>query len=336
MVKMPKKVIFLLIVFVAVGLLLLFSAMTANRTARKAISAPTFILYPVEKQPQSFDFSKTQSANFPKVLPAYKVEKKGLTGSEAASILQFFNITSRPRFINNNSPDGPQYSWEEKEASLSLSLTTLSFESLAKNSPVQALSEEQLSQKAASYIRQIPLAGQSTQNLAPSSPKTTYLQVTNDQYQIVDSFAASTMVEFAFEERLNNLAVVGQTPSIPMATVRMTKDGSVRMLYLRFFKEFAALDSYRLKSVNEAKREVTKGQGKIVDITTVDENGRALTKPSFETFEGKTVKISQIRLAYFLPENLDEPVQPIFVFEGEFEKDGESGKIAIYLPAIKN
>src|SRR3989344_5027595 len=115
MVKMPKKVIFLLIVFVAVGLLLLFSAMTANRTARKAISAPTFILYPVEKQPQSFDFSKTQSANFPKVLPAYKVEKKGLTGSEAASILQFFNITSRPRFINNNSPDGPQYSWEEKE-----------------------------------------------------------------------------------------------------------------------------------------------------------------------------------------------------------------------------
>ena len=47
-------------------------------------------------------------------------------------------------------------------------------------------------------------------------------------------------------------------------------------------------------------------------------------------------KIEKVSLAYFLPNDLKEAVQPIFVFEGGFKTDqNENGEVVIYLPAIK-
>jgi len=73
----------------------------------------------------------------------------------------------------------------------------------------------------------------------------------------------------------------------------------------------------------------------LVEQTVLDKNG-VPQHYSMEPAEIKDVMLDKVELAYFLPQDLKELIQPVFIFEGSFNYNDLKGKAIIYLPAIKS
>ncbi len=90
--------------------------------------------------------------------------------------------------------------------------------------------------------------------------------------------------------------------------------------------------TYPLKSVNEAWNELISGQGYIVYLSLLEETDADNPGPLPSL---KTITIREVSLAYYDDENMQNFLQPIYVFKGEAElTTGGKSDLTAYVPAI--
>ena len=302
-------------------------------TPPSAINPPEIIQNPSQEQPRSFDFSNFQVPEFSKKLPVYAIIPYNVTDATAKTLAGNLSFPDSPPSVKDNTLDGKQFSWDMKNFALTVSQTALEYHNDEYRnrtlSTTGGLSLDQLREKADSFIQKVGLLGNLTLQ------KTGY-QVFSGLYRLpVANFEAAQIIEFSFGKQLSNAPLVNNYPGSGFTTVRVTKDGDVTYLSSRFFDKFSESSSYDLKTAKEAISEIQKGQGRVVQTQVFDEKG--IPSNIYEHPEIiDNAKIEKVSLAYFLPDDIKDSVQPIFVFEGSFKSaEGENGKVVIYLPAIK-
>jgi len=297
------------------------------------INPPQIRQDPSQKSPSTIDFSQIQSLNIPKELPAYATDKYNLTDQSVKTLAHSFGITNPPTVIEEDTHDGKQYNWESGNSRLTASQTALRYESKTQTIETKgSFSQDELLDKALSFTQKIPVIDK---EVTYNSQKTRYLNISNGRLASASSFENAQIVEFSFDKKLSSLPILGQSPDSNFVKIRMEKNGSISYLSARFFSKFTEQNLHKVKTQKEATEEVRRGQGKIIQTLILDENGQALELFRAQSVDIKTAIITNVSLAYFLPSDLGEPIQPIFVFEGNFKKGNETGKVVIYLPALK-
>lgn len=299
----------------------------------KTISLPSIQQNPRQKPPTSIKFGDSLKAEFPENVPLFKLEKYSITKESAKATAVGFGISKEPDVITENTLDGTQYNWQDGDLDLALSQSQLLFRSI--NSAFKTpLSEEKLKEITLNFIANAPLIDK---DLSLNTQKTKYLKVPDKGLPTnVGSFNEADAIEFAFDKNLNNLPILTNSPLTPYTTIRVSKGGTITLLESRFFNRYSQQEQYPIKRAKNAQEEVLKGQGKVVQTYSPDEFGQALELFRQGPFDIKSLQVEKVYLAYFLPEVFEEVIQPIFVFEGETQKDDKKIKAIIYLPAIEN
>lgn len=319
-------------------IIILIGAIVFRFTRKPEGPPPTRLESPIirqdseQTQPKSFDFSGMEAPDLPKELPVYNIQPYNITETGATTLASNLGFSGTPSSVRENTLDGKEFSFSQDDLRLTLSQTSVEYRDLGSQVPTAegALSFEQLKEKVDSFIDKIAILGE--------------IELQNTQFQIVsedhgrytENFQEAQVVEFSFDKKLSGIPIVNNYPGSALTSVAITRNGEVSRLFSRFFDKFIGQDTYELQTINEAMAQLEAGQGKIIQVRITNDE----QPPSFEEYEYpediNTAKIEKAFLAYFLPSDIKETVQPIFVFEGGFETtQGENGKVVIYLPAIK-
>ncbi len=325
----------LVIVIALVGLII-FRLTRKAQSPTVALSPPVINQNPDQKQPISFDFKKAQTPKIPKELPVFSAAPYAITDAAAKTLAATLGISGEPTLAKETTLDGKEYTWEQNDLRLVVSQTNLQWRNLGYRKGVLprtgGFSLDQLQGKADSFVSKISILGEDRQ-IIPS--KTRYLIISGNYLLDADSFENAQIIEFSYSKNLDSLPLVGNYPQTPYASIRVTKDGEVIYLVSRFFEGFSQGSSYPLKSTKQAFEEIKRGQGGVVLTQITNDKGQPLDVYS-RPEAIQEAAITDIHLAYYLPEDTKEPIQPIFVAEGTFRKENEQGRIVIYLPAVKN
>lgn len=334
-----KRLAVILIFLSLVGILLVaifyqYREKPPQLPSAKPISPPIINQNPSQKQPRFFDFAQTQTTTVPERLPVVTAEKYNLTDQIAQNIAASFGVTTQPFLIDENTLDGKQYNWTQNGLSLALSQTRLRFEKTKSTQPQANLPQNQLQEIASNFVQKIPLTAKEQ---VLNQQKTKYQSLANGRLVSASSFGGSQIIEFVYDKNISNLPLVGHSPNTGYSVLRIKKNGEIIYLSSLIFNRFVELDSYKLKALQEATDEVRSGQGKMVRTAVLDENGQALELFRTQPVEIGSVTFTNISLAYFLTDDPNETIQPIFVFEGKFQEEpNQDGEVVIYLPAIDN
>jgi len=285
-----------------------------------------------QKQPGRIDFSNLEKQQIPKELPDFEAQNLSLSDQTAQEIAAAFGVTNQTFLVEENTLDGRQYNWQQNNIDLSLSQSRMLFKKNGTSQPV-SISQAELEERAVGYIAKIPYL---EKDLSIINQKTKYLKEGSWGIESVNSFEAAQIIEFSFDKKLQNLPIVTNSAGVSYLTVRLNRNGEVIYLSSRLFSSFDQKSVYRIKSQKEAQQEIKNGLGKIVSTKLLDENGQAL-----ELFRNKPVNVNlavltNLSLAYLLPDNLGEFIQPIYVGIGHFQEGKDNGEITIYLPAFKS
>ena len=297
------------------------------------IPPPLINQNPSQKQPAGFDFSTFQIPEIPKELPIFNAKPYSMTDSTAKAFASNMGFTEEPFLVEENTTDGTQYDWQKGQETLILSQSRLIYQNNSLETD-QDLSLDTLKQITFSFIQKASVIGEVTQQ---DSSKTKFLSISGgERLKSRVSLQDAQFAEFAFDKQLSGVTIVGEVPSTPYALTRIKKDGEVAYLASRFFENFTQGETYQIKSSKEVIEEIKSGKGKVVQTQILDENGQALELFRNQPENIELATITKLNLAYFLPDDPTQPIQPIFVFEGTFQSaKGENGKVIIYLPAIK-
>ena len=296
------------------------------------ISQPSISQAPSQKQPQSFDFSRIEKANTPEKLPSFQAYEYNINDATAAGIASVFGFEAGPSSINEEGFGGKLYSFTSQESSMTISQYRLLYNrtpaETSDNLPLPEL--EEISRK---FIESIPLV---EKDLTLDEQKIKFLaKATTGKLVSASSFEGAYVVELSFDKNLSSLPIFTNSPDTTYTTVRVTKSGEIIYFSSRFFEKFTEIGLYKIKSQQEAVEEIKAGQGKVVQTQILDENSQALELFRNQPENIQLATITKLDLAYFLPDDFAEPIQPIFVFEGSFQSADGKGRVVIYLPAIK-
>src|SRR3990167_3256799 len=334
--KIAPFLIFGLIVFILIGANIYRLTNKPKATPPSAVNPPEIIQNPSQEQPRSFDFSNIQVPEFPKKLPVYAVISYNVTDAVAKTLATTLGFSGEPTSTNENTHDGREYIWNQSDSILTVSQTSLQYRNtqyLGGPLPTAGgLPLDELQERATSYAKKITVLGQ---DLEIDPQKTKYWVISENNRVRTDSFENTQMVTFSYRQKLEGLPIVSNDPTASNLTVRIQRDGEVIHLFSRFFDNFSQESSYALKSKEEAIEEIKNGKGRVVLTQIVDERSLTLD-PYNNPINTESAFITNISLAYFLPNDIKDTVQPIFVFEGSFKTNkNEDGKVVIYLPAIR-
>lgn len=326
-------IIIFLIVLIAALIYLAISKNTAPSGVNQKVTPPQITQNPSQKRPGVVDITQIQApSSIPKELPIFNIQKSIITDAISKNAALTFGINAAPFLVEQNTTDGTQYNWDQNGLVLTLSQSSLRYEN-KKKSAGQELSLLGLQGVAGHFIQSLPLVDK---GFALNNQKTKYLK-RNPKGPLVGvgSFELAEVIELSFDKTINEIPVVSRTSEKSYLTLMINKVGIVEFLTYRHFAGLSQQGLYKLKSINDSLVEVRNGQGIIVRAAMPDEFGYALEPEKLYPVDINTLKIISVKLGYFLPENFDEILQPVFVFEGEFEKGGKRGRVIIYLPAIK-
>jgi len=331
--KLAPILLFGLVIIILIGLIIYRFTSKPDEPPQTPIAPSVINQNPDQKQPRSFDFSGLQIPEFPKKLPVYTVSPYNITEAAAGTLASNLGFSGTPSSVKENTPDGRKFDWDQENLSLTVGQTRLEYHNNEYRSlstlPTSGLSQDELKNSAITFFGKITLLGQDL-----ALKKTEFQVVSGNNRLPVGNFEDAQIVEFSFDKQLSNIPLVDNYPGSGFARVRVTKDGEVTYLFSRYFDKFSESGSYNLKTTKEVQDEIAKGQGKIVQTEVLDEKGVPVN--IYEHPESiDNAKIEKVSLAYFLPDNIKETIQPIFVAEGTFKKGSENGRVVIYLPAIK-
>lgn len=335
--KAAPVLVFLLLITLLIGLILFrYKKPMPQLRPTEPVASPSIPQNPNLKQPTSFDFSQVQKPTVPNSLPVFKAQPTELIDSLAQAAASSFGITTKPLFIDENTLDSKLYSFKEDDITLAISQTVIRYEKKSfKAEEASNLTEQDLQNSVLSFIQKKPILDKT---VVFNPQKTKYLKKTpTGRLASARSFADAQIVEFSYDKNLVGLPLIETSPDLGQTTVRITKSGEIIYLRSRFFANLSESDPHPTKTPKEAIAEVAAGQGKIVQTALLDESAQALELFRFQPVDIGQLNVVSINLAYFVPQNLAELLQPIYVFEGYSQKAiGQKIRVIVYLPAVKN
>lgn len=287
---------------------------------------------PSQGEPSQIDLSQVKSTVTPKKLPIYNSQQLISSDDDYQKIAGAFGISQAP-FLIEETLDGKQFNWKQEDVYLTLSETRLRYENkAAPNLQSPAPTENELLKSVSTFLNNLPFVDK---NLALDSEKTAYLNVKGDRYVSADSFANAKYLLLRYNKDLSGYPLYFGPPSTPFLEIRARNDGTITYLETRLFRAFTPGDTFKIKELETAFKELVNGQGQVVQTVIPDENNQALELFRIQPFNPKYFKVTKVSLAYFLERDTARAIQPIFVFDGDFTNDAnQAGKATIYLPAI--
>lgn len=287
---------------------------------------------PKQKLPLTVDFSKLPKKEFPENLPVYTLEKyQDFSAEDAQTVANSLSFNAPPFFVDKNTSDGIQFTWQNGQTTLTLSRSSLRYKNAADDNNNPVLAENQLQDVAKYFIYRIPFV---QKDLEIDPKKTTYLKKGQALPTTTNSFENANLVDLYFQKSIEGFSLLPNDPSSPTAFLTIQKNGNIITLNLRLYKQFTKGNSYKLKPLDDTVSLLKQGQGKIVQTLLLDENSKAIENFRSQPQDIKNLTITDVKIAYFLPEDENVIIQPVYVFEGEFTKDNQKGKAVIYLPAL--
>lgn len=314
---------------------------TTGNDLNPIITLPQIAKNPTQKQPAAYKFPDTKNVSIPKQLPVYRAtvtKDESINFQELAST---FGISTKPLLTNENTHDGKQIIWQQADTTLIISQTNLSYSNYLAPTQGENLNMLELQKIAANFIEKIKILDKSL-TLDPNQIvllRTKVRGSNNPEEELIsaESFEKAEFIEFNYKKYLSNLPLYYSTPTSPYLKIRLSKNGTVVYLASRIFQDFSATVNYNLKTLKQAVSEIKNGQGIIVESILPDKYGNTFELYRTQPFKIETLDVKAVYLAYYLSENINEPVQPVFVFEGSFQhEDSQTGKATVFLPAIKN
>lgn len=337
--QVTKKIlpIFLFLTLIVLFIGLIFYRQGASNikppTSLPTIKPPSFNPDPTEKAPKSIQSTNLQGINFPLGKSVYSAVKREVSKQTAVAVAQVFGFNQDSPQTEEDTFDGTSFNWKQNDRSLTLSQSTIRYETLnLQNIQVGNLTEADLLNRVVAFLPRITLLNP---GFYLNSDATGYYKLVGSRRVNINSFSDSDFVEFQFNQKLSDSLLVGQTPTATRIRIRITKNGEIIFLHSRFFQDFIEKDKYPLKDLETAIQETKNGLGVLAEQTVFDKNG-VPQHYSMEPAEIKEVILNKVELAYFLPQELKELIQPVFIFEGSFNYGDLKGKAIIYLPAIKS
>ena len=320
----------LVIIILIAVIFLNFSKSKNTPTIGTVIPSPPAIYQdPSQKEPQVINLSQTSTPAIPTELPVYMAQTYNLTDKNYADLALSFGINNPPFLIEEKTTEGKQINWMQNKIYLTASQNSLRFENQNQNKEELSLSEDQLKQKAFDFIQKIPVLDKDL-----TLRKTNYLSLQTRVYASAASYNDAQVLEFIYDKKLSGYPLYNDSPDTSYVTLRITKGGNVTFLSTKLIQGFTKLNSYKLIAKDVAIKDIKNGQGKIVQTLIPDQNGQALEEFRARPQSLNLVDINSLTIAYFLPNDISEPIQPIFVAEGQSQNNqSEVGKVYIYLPA---
>lgn len=131
-----------------------------------------------------------------------------------------------------------------------------------------------------------------------------------------------------FQPKINKTGMIADRPDTALSNVWITKTGQVAKASVLGFS-LNQLKNYPLRNIKTAQADLLAQKATLV----------WLKKPAYAPSLPANVLsfvVNKIYLAYFLPNQENDILQPIYVFEGKTTlQSGEIEEAAIYLPAIE-
>lgn len=312
--------------------LILFTFWLLIQTAKPSPQSTTTPLPTIASLPGEEISPRTQvTINFQPEKKNAKVikitRKTPISSFDMSNIANTLGFSGEP-FVVQDALEGPVYSWDNKGLALTITPNkhAIRLHQDLILSPITRTGQlpliEEAENKLLSLIQQIGLA-------LPEGSVTGSRYSKFKGYTPVSAEAKNAdITETSITLSHNNIPIVDQNPQMSLAKAWLDKSGKIiKFEWKNPIETIADGNEYRLKNLSEIEKTLL-SEGKIALIDDGD-----LTAPRSESLT--SINILNYTLAYFLSPDLEKLVQPIFVFEGNYKKDNQKGRVVIYLPALK-
>ncbi len=156
-----------------------------------------------------------------------------------------------------------------------------------------------------------------------------YRQIDKSETFSASSSAQADIFVVNFWPQIKDITVVSDTPQSPLTSIWVGKNGKTEKAFATTFS-FTESGSFSLRSLQTASQDLVSQKGTLVWLDEGENYGYLPPK----TVLGITLQ--KASLAYYLPSTNQEIMEPVFVFEGTAQIQGEGAiKAAVYLPAIE-
>ncbi len=155
-----------------------------------------------------------------------------------------------------------------------------------------------------------------------------YLKIDKTETFSASSSAEADIFVVNFWPQIKTTTVVTDKPSSPPTSIWVGKNGKIEKAFATTFSIEEA-GSFSLRTLEIAAQDISQQKATLVWL----DNGGTLGYAPPRTV--LNVVLEKVSLAYFLPSSSQELLEPIFVFEGKAQIQGEgSVAAAVYLPAL--
>lgn len=262
-------------------------------------------------------------------LPVYQIEWPTFDQAAAVGLAQKLEIQNPPQVLEEKGR-GKLFFFQQNDLQLTVSQTTISF----KKPPPQegagiALAPNEAFFKAKDYLAAL---GWWDDRYLFDEKSTKYYRSAGPMLVEERDPTKSDVIDINFKTEVGGFSWFGQDPDAPLLTVRLTSLGNIILLTLQGLPQIKTAEIYPLKSFDEAKKLVEGGRGTVMRVFIEGEG--SLSPPAYNV---SSFNLTDVDIAYFLPEANTKTLQPIFVFRGAANLlDGRWVDAVVYLQAVKS
>ena len=330
--RFPVVVIVLILIFSSL-ILFRYSSKSTPQNPKETPPAPNIFQDPRQKPPSKINFIDLEKIQLPKQLPVFIYSKIVINEQNYTVVASAFGFSQNP-FLVEDTLEGKQFNWKENTLRLSVNQTTIRFSNSTQDFLNKRLSSSELQNIAGKFIDSIPLIDKSA---TLNREGTTFLNLKDEDFTSSDSEQNAGFVEFNYFKSLEGFPVYYGQPDAPITKIRMSTEGTIIYFETKLYSDFQVQDTFDLKDINDAAKEVKAGRGKIVKTILPDNQGNALELYRIQPVNITTLDIGNVSPAFLLTSDESNTIQPIYVFEGNFDfTPSQKGQAVIYLPAINS
>ncbi|HEY5600699.1 MAG TPA: hypothetical protein VIK81_01280 [Patescibacteria group bacterium] len=328
-----KKYLPLITIFGVAFFLIIFTIIARSRPKEETLPVVPIPGYSASTQPASYDLSRLKPVEVPDELAIYKLTPQPLTRDFAFSLASKLNFEPQPTQIIEETTTGTLYLWADSNRSLNVTeqsaIYDIALPAEGESKTVNVAEAERVAREFLSSINVDP------SSLSVNGSYTKYFRIDEATIFPENNIQNADIVQLAFQASVEGNPLVGSNLDLGQATVQVDENNNVVFFQFQKLQQFVPQSKEKIKSFNDALMELNSRRATIIEAVAKTENGTEdiRVQPGFKI---ESASITNAFLAYYYPTPAPEFIQPIYVFEGEFQSESkENGRLILYLPALE-
>lgn len=257
--------------------------------------------------------------NPPNRLPLYSINQNTDYLKDSQALAQKFGINTAP-IQTNDINLGKGYIYADKANVISIYKNSVSYQKLNLKSQPGNFDKDKAADIAKKYLSGL---GFDTSSL--SLLDSTLEEITGDNILETPNPQKASLIKLDFGYNLSGIKTVSSQLVI---NASIDISGQVTAFNFRGLGNAQKLNVYPLLNYKEAVQALVSGKGKVISV-------EGLGGYASQLVNIQKVDATNAYLAYFLPTNPQEPLQPVWVFDGQATVKNSVVKIKIAIPAIQ-